>query len=107
MDNGVLCCDRRLCLHSIGFNGWLNIMATLRQQQEDEVQRTSSILWNIIHEVSKHDMDLARKLDHAIADVKEASWRSGQTNGIDLAKRILLDTKKNSSSTKFFGGKIK
>ena len=66
----------------------------LNKEIEEAVQIANSNLWNIIHEVSKHDLKLARKLDHAIADYKEASWRSGQRNGIELAKRILATEEK-------------
>ena len=43
----------------------------------------------VIHEVSRTDNDLAMKLDHLIADMKEASYRSGQYDGLEQAKQIV------------------
>ena len=43
----------------------------------------------VVHEVSRTDNDLAMKLDHLIADMKEASYRSGQYDGLEQAKQIV------------------
>jgi|TARA_B110000438_G_scaffold184903_1_gene176621 hypothetical protein len=54
-----------------------------------EVQIANSNLFVVIHEVSRTDNDLAMKLDHLIADMKEASYRSGQYDGLEQAKQIV------------------
>ena len=59
-----------------------------KKEINNEVQIANSNLWVIVHEVSKGDKDLAIKLDHAIADMKEASYRSGQYDGLEIAKKI-------------------
>jgi len=41
-----------------------------------------SNLWSLVHEVSKLDMDLARKLDVVNSDVQEMSYRKGLEDGI-------------------------
>jgi len=59
-----------------------------KKEINNEVQIANSNLWVIVHEVSKGNKDLAIKLDHAIADMKEASYRSGQYDGLEIAKKI-------------------
>ena len=54
-----------------------------------EVQIANSNLFVVIHEVSRTDNDLAMKLDHIIADVKESAYRSGQYDGLEQAKQIV------------------
>ena len=54
-----------------------------------EVQIANSNLFVVIHEVSRTDNDLAMKLDHIIADVKESAYRSGQFDGLEQAKQIV------------------
>ena len=54
-----------------------------------EVQIANSNLFVVIHEVSRTDNDLAMKLDHLIADMKEALYRSGQYDGLEQAKQIV------------------
>lgn len=55
----------------------------------DEVQKANSNLFVVIHEVSRTNKELAMKLDHLIADVREASYRSGQYDGLGLAQDII------------------
>ena len=59
-----------------------------KKEINNEVQIANSNLWVIVHEISRTDKDLAMKLDHAIADMKEASYRSGQYDGLEIAKKI-------------------
>ena len=44
--------------------------------------------WTVVNEISRTDKALAMKLDHLIADIREASYRSGQYDGLELAKVI-------------------
>jgi len=67
----------------------------MKKEIEDAVWNADSNIWNIVHEISRTDKDLAMKLDHAIADVRESSYRNGQRNGIELAKRILATEEKS------------
>ena len=60
----------------------------MKKEIEQAVQIADSNIWNIVHEISRTDKDLAMKLDHAIADVRESAYRNGQRNGIELAKYI-------------------
>ena len=54
----------------------------------DEVSVTNSNAWVVVNEISRLDKDLAMKLDHLIADVRESAYRSGQYDGLELAKVI-------------------
>ncbi len=62
-----------------------------KKEINNDTQIANSNLWVIVHEVSKGNKDLAMKLDHAIADMKEASYRSGQYDGLEMAKVIVKD----------------
>lgn len=90
MDNGVLCCDRRLCLHSIGFNGRSNMSKAIINK---EISIANSNAWVLVNEVSRTDDELAMKLDHIIADVRESAYRSGQYDGLEQAKQIVRGDK--------------
>jgi hypothetical protein len=55
----------------------------------NEIQQTElrSELWSLIHEVSKLDMDIARKLDVVISDLQEVQFRIGLDKGIEIADK--------------------
>jgi hypothetical protein len=54
-----------------------------------EIQQTElrSELWSLIHEVSKLDMDIARKLDVVVSDLQEVQFRIGLDKGIEIADK--------------------
>jgi hypothetical protein len=55
----------------------------------NEIQQTElrSELWSLIHEVSKLDMEIARKLDIVISDLQEVQFRIGLDKGIEIADK--------------------
>jgi hypothetical protein len=55
----------------------------------NEIQQTElrSELWSLIHEVSKLDMDIARKLDVVVSDLQEVQFRIGLDKGIEIADK--------------------
>jgi hypothetical protein len=55
----------------------------------NEIQQTElrSELWSLIHEVSKLDMDIARKLDVVVSDLQEVQFRIGLDKGIEIANK--------------------
>ena len=52
----------------------------------NEIQQTElrSELWSLIHEVSKLDMDIARKLDVIVSDLQEVQFRIGLDKGAEI-----------------------
>ena len=60
-----------------------------KKEINNQVQNANSNLWVVINEVSKENKDLAMKLDHLIADVRECAYLSGQYDGLEMAKVIL------------------
>lgn len=55
----------------------------------DEMSIATTNAWTVVNEISRTDKALAMKLDHLIADIREASYRSGQYDGLELAKVII------------------
>lgn len=55
----------------------------------NEIQQTElrSELWSLIHQVSKLDMDIARKLDVVVSDLQEVQFRIGLDKGIEIANK--------------------
>lgn len=55
----------------------------------NEIQQTElrSELWSLIHEVSKLDMDIARKLDVVVSDLQEVQFRIGLDKGIEISNK--------------------
>ena len=55
----------------------------------NEIQQTElrSELWSLIHEVSKLDMDIARKLDVVVSDLQEVQFRIGLDKGIEIGNK--------------------
>jgi hypothetical protein len=60
-----------------------------KKEINNEVQIANSNVWSVVHEISKENTDLAMKLDHLIADVRESAYRSGQYDGLEMAKVII------------------
>ena len=54
-----------------------------------EISIANSNAYVLINEVSRTDNELAMKLDHIIADIKESAYRSGQYDGLEQAKQIV------------------
>ena len=54
-----------------------------------EISIANSNAFVLINEVSRTDNELAMKLDHIIADIKESAYRSGQYDGLEMAKAIV------------------
>jgi len=54
-----------------------------------EISIANSNAYVLINEVSRTDNELAMKLDHIIADIKESAYRSGQYDGLEMAKAIV------------------
>lgn len=55
----------------------------------NEIQQTElrSELWSLIHEVSKLDMDIARKLDVVVSDLQEVQFRIGLDKGVEIGNK--------------------
>lgn len=55
----------------------------------NEIQQTElrSQLWSLIHEVSKLDMEIARKLDVVVSDLQEVQFRIGLDKGVEIANK--------------------
>ncbi len=47
-----------------------------------------SELWSLVHEVSKLDMEIARKLDIVISDLQEVQFRIGLDKGTEIGLSI-------------------
>jgi|TARA_R110002074_G_scaffold126018_2_gene263909 hypothetical protein len=60
-----------------------------KEKINEEIRIANSNAWVLVNEVSRTDNDLAMKLDHIIADVKESAYRSGQFDGLEQAKQIV------------------
>ena len=54
-----------------------------------EISIANTNAWVLVNEVSRTDDELAIKLDHIIADIKESAYRSGQYDGLEQAKQIV------------------
>ena len=56
----------------------------------NEIQQTElrSELWSLIHEVSKLDMDIARKLDVVVSDLQEVQFRIGLDKGTEIGLEV-------------------
>lgn len=59
----------------------------------EEIRVAQSNAWVLVNEVSRTNDDLAMKLDHIIADVRESAYRSGQYDGLEQAKQIVQGDK--------------
>jgi len=57
---------------------------------KNEIQQTElrSQLWSLVHEVSKLDMEIARKLDVVISDLQEVQFRIGLDKGTEIGLSI-------------------
>ena len=55
-----------------------------------EISIANSNAFVLINEVSRTDNELAMKLDHIIADIKESAYRSGQYDGLEQAKQLII-----------------
>lgn len=56
-------------------------------KNEVEQANLRSELWSLVHEVSKSDMEIARKLDEVISDLQEVQFRIGLDKGIEIANK--------------------
>jgi len=57
---------------------------------KNEVKQASlrSELWSLVHEVSKLDLDLAKKLDVVISDLQEVQFRLGMDKGTEIGLEV-------------------
>ncbi len=57
---------------------------------KNEVKQVNlrSELWSLVHEVSKLDMEIARKLDIVISDLQEVQFRIGLDKGTEIGLSI-------------------
>jgi hypothetical protein len=57
---------------------------------KNEVKQASlrSELWSLVHEVSKLDLDLAKKLDVVISDLQEVQFRIGMDKGTEIGLEV-------------------
>lgn len=57
---------------------------------KNEVKQANlrSELWSLVHEVSKLDMEIARKLDIVISDLQEVQFRIGLDKGTEIGLSI-------------------
>lgn len=63
-----------------------------KEEIQKQIAKERSELWGIVHEVSKLDMKLARKLDIVISDLQDSVFKHGMEVGEEI-------TRKTSSST--------
>lgn len=56
----------------------------------EEIRIANSNAWVLVNEVSRTNDELAMKLDHIIADIKESAYRSGQYDGLEQAKQLIV-----------------
>lgn len=56
-------------------------------KNEVEQAKLRSELWSLVHEVSKLDMEIARKLDVVVSDLQEVQFRIGLDKGIEIANK--------------------
>jgi len=57
-------------------------------KNEVEQANLRSELWSLVHEVSKLDMEIARKLDVVIGDLQEVQFRIGLDKGTEIGLSI-------------------
>ena len=57
---------------------------------KNEIQQANlrSELWSLVHEVSKLDMEIARKLDVVISDLQEVQFRIGMDKGTEIGLEV-------------------
>ncbi len=57
---------------------------------KNEVKQANlrSELWSLVHEISKLDMEIARKLDIVISDLQEVQFRIGLDKGTEIGLSI-------------------
>jgi len=57
---------------------------------KNEVKQANlrSEFWGLVHEVSKLDMEIARKLDVVISDLQEVQFRIGLDKGTEIGLSI-------------------
>ena len=57
-------------------------------KNEIEQRELRSQLWSVVHEVSKLDLDLAKKLDVIISDLQEVQFRIGMDKGTEIGLEV-------------------
>ena len=65
---------------------------------EMQTSQKRSELWSIVHEVSKEQPNLARKLDEIFSDLQELNFRKGMEVGEEITKMSKSELKASSSS---------
>jgi len=58
-----------------------------KEEIQKQIAKERSELWNIVHEVSKLDMKLARKLDIVISDLQDSVFKHGMEVGEEITKK--------------------
>lgn len=58
-----------------------------KEEIQKQIAKERSELWNIVHEVSKLDMKLARKLDIVISDLQDSVFKHGMEVGEEIIKK--------------------
>jgi len=67
----------------------LNIKGENNMNKNDREQaKLRSELWSLVHQVSKLDMEIARKLDVVISDLQEVQFRIGLDKGTEIGLSI-------------------
>ena len=66
----------------------MNRISKEEMKNEIEQRELRSQLWSLVHEVSKFDMELARKLDIVNSDLQELQFRIGLNKGTDLGLEV-------------------
>ena len=67
-----------------------NMKKITKEEMKNEIEQRElrSQLWSLVHEVSKLDMELARKLDIVNSDLQELQFRIGLNKGTDLGLEV-------------------
>lgn len=58
-----------------------------KEEIQKQIAKERSELWSIVHEVSKLDMKLARKLDIVISDLQDSVFKHGMEVGEEITKK--------------------
>ena len=71
-------------------------------KNEVEQANLRSELWSLVHEVSKLDMEIARKLDVVISDLQEVQFRIGLDKGTEITKSNIAIANRETEKDKAY-----
>jgi hypothetical protein len=82
-------------------------MERVQKELDNRIKQTSlrSDLWSLVHEVSKLDENLARKLDIVCSDLQEVQFRLGLDRGCEIGSATISELVEMKENYKFGGNK--